>query len=230
MFFNKKNKNQRKCESCGHRTDDKYSFCPYCGNSFIDFEKERTDFGLLGRNDGGKEIPFSVSGFGFFDKAMNSMLNSIMKDLDKQFKEQEKLTEREMQNTEIRSFPNGIKIKISGPIMKRPRIKKKDNGLITNQTVGEEQIKKMNSLPREKTKTNVKRLGNRVVYELLTPGVISPQDVFISKLESGYEIKALGDKKIYVTSIPVNLPLYRYSIINNKLILEFSSPEEEMQM
>lgn len=228
MFFNKKDKKQRKCENCSSYTDKKYSFCPHCGNSFIDLEKERADFGLLGKNGGEEEMPFPVSDFGFFGKAMSSMLNSLMKDFDKEVREQEKLDEREMQNTEIRSFPNGVKIKITGPIMKKQRIMKKENEVLNNyQDIGEEQIKKMSSLPREKAKANVKRLGNKVIYELSTPGVLSPQDVFVSKLESGYEIKVIGSKKIYINTLPINLPLNRYAIAKDKLLVEFSVQTDE---
>ena len=91
-----------------------------------------------------------------------------------------------------------------------------------NQKVNEEQIKKMSSLPREKAKTNVKRLGDKIIYELTTPGVTSTDDVFISKLESGYETKVIGGKKVFVNSLPINLPLLRYTIANNKLFLEFN--------
>jgi len=92
-------------------------------------------------------------------------------------------------------------------------------------------LKKMGSLPRAKAKTSVKRFGNKVVYELSTPGVISAEDVFISKLESGYEIKAIGDKKVYVNSVPINLPLKKYSIVNNKLLFEFLAerPQPEFE-
>ncbi len=89
-----------------------------------------------------------------------------------------------------------------------------------------EQLKKMGSLPRTEAKTSVKRFGDKVVYELATPGVNSANDVFVSKLESGYEIKAIGNKKIYVNSVPINLPLRKYSILKNKLLVEFVSDGE----
>ena len=83
----------------------------------------------------------------------------------------------------------------------------------------------MSTLPREKAKTNVKRLGDKIIYELATPGVSSPEDIFISKLETGYEIKAIGSKKIYVNSIPINLQLKNYSISKSKLSVEFKAQE-----
>jgi hypothetical protein len=222
MFFDKKNRKAKKCESCGSKTEERYSFCPYCGNSFIDLLKEKKDFGLIGRSDSEMEQdPFTMQGLGITDKLIGSLMNSVMKNLDKQFKDQFKEIDRDFDGAEIKSLPNGIRIKVAGPVAQRP----KPNIRSRRQEITEDQIKKMSSLPRSKAKTNVKRLGNKVVYELLTPGVESPHDVFVSKLESGYEVKAIGNKKIYVNSIPITLPIIKYSILNNKLLVEFQSHE-----
>ena len=89
--------------------------------------------------------------------------------------------------------------------------------------VSEKQFEKMNSLPRVKAETKVKRINDKIVYELETPGIESPNDVFVSKLESGYEIKAIGDKKVYVNTLPINLPLKAMSLNKEKLFIEFVS-------
>ena len=220
MFFDRKNK--KKCENCGHKSNSNSNFCPSCGNSFLDPRKEETDFGLLGRNDSinsnFQEIP--IQGFGITDRLFSSVFNSLMKNLDKQFQNQFKEMEKDFQNAEIKTFPNGIRIKIAGPQIIQARQKKKAR---VRKPITTEQIKKISSLPKAEAKINVKRLGDKVVYELNTPGVQSVDDIFISKLESGYEVKALGSKKVYVNSIPVNLPISKYSILDNKLFVEFNS-------
>ena len=223
MLFKKNNKKE-KCENCGSGIEKNHSYCPVCGNSLVDKVKEKRDFGLLGKVDSEEvESPLS-QGVGITDKLINSMFNSLIKSFDKQFKNQFKDIEEDVERTEIKGFPNGIKIKISGPFAEP--IKRVQKKVVQKRVIDESQIQKMSSLPREKAKTNVKRLGNKVVYELSTPGVISPEDVFVSKLESGYEIKAIGDKKIYVNSLPVNLPIRKYSLMNNKLFVEFITPIE----
>jgi hypothetical protein len=239
MLFDKKdNKKLRKCEECGSRSEEKFSFCPFCGNNFVDTRKEREEFGLLGRNDfadGEEEI--SSQNFGMMDKLINSMVNSMMKSLDKQFKDQFRDVERDLGKTEIKTFPNGIRIKVFGPFdaMQQSGMKVRPKKVlkIEKREINETQLKRMGSLPRTKAKTSMKRVGNKVVYELLTPGVISAEDVFVSKLESGYEIKAIGDKKIYVNSVPINLPLKKFSILNNKLLVEFLAenqlPQQEFE-
>src|SRR3989338_6734327 len=214
MFLGKKNKDEKKCENCGTNSLNKFKFCPNCGNSFLNMRKEQENFGLIGRSDSfdsEADTQFGLQGFGVTDKLISSIFNSMMKNLDKQFRQ----IDKNMERTEIKNMPNGIRKK---KIVKK---EKKVNPSV-NQKVNEEQIKKMSSLPREKAKTNVKRLGDKIIYELTTPGVTSTDDVFISKLESGYETKVIGGKKVFVNSLPINLPLLRYTIANNKLFLEFN--------
>ncbi len=221
MFFSKKNQKRVSCENCGRQTEKKYKFCPGCGNNLSDTKKEKDDFGFLGKDDFMSFEQFENSvpqKLTITDKLIGSVMNSMMKNLDKQFKEQFKNFEKESENTEIRTLPNGIKIKISGPFYIKQKRKVQQ---VQPRTINNEQTKKMSALPREKAKTSVKRFGDKIIYELSIPGVESPQDIFISKLESGYEVKAIGNKKIYVNSIPLNLPLRRYSIDNNKLSVEF---------
>ena len=40
-------------------------------------------------------------------------------------------------------------------------------------------------------------MGNKVIYNLEVPGVNDIDDIFINKLESSIEIKAISDDKVY---------------------------------
>ena len=220
MFFNK-NKEGKKCENCGAGNQDSFNFCPNCGNNFLDMQKE--NFGLLGRNDsidGEIENQSPFANMGFTDKMFNSIFNTLVKNLDKQMRNQMRNFEEDP-HAEVKAFPNGIKIKISGPMP----VQKKKPSNVFHRSIDEAQIKKMNSLPRAKAKTSVKRLGNKLVYELNTPGIASTEDVFVSKLESGYEIKVIGNKKVYVNNFPINLPLRKYSVEQDKLLIEFAADD-----
>ncbi|MEK6855471.1 MAG: hypothetical protein AABX73_04580 [Nanoarchaeota archaeon] len=225
MLFDKKNKNL-KCEACGSKIEKKYSFCPHCGNNFIDFEKEQEEFGVLGRNDFIKsEEKIASSSFGITDKLVGSIFNSLMRNLDKQLQNHFKDMERDIEKAEIKTFPNGIRIKIVGPmtLSQEQDQNSKKSSAIHKKSINENQLQKIISLPKEKAKTSVKRLGNKIIYELEMPGVLSPHDVFLSKLESGYEVKAIGNKKVYVNNIPINLPIKKCSIQDSKLFVEFLS-------
>ena len=185
--------NKVKCGSCNSKIGKDFSYCPYCGNSTLDPKRETEEFGMLGKNDFSNTQDNYTQGFGLTDKLITSMFNSLMKTLDKQMKNQfnDIASESEHEHAEIKTLPNGIKIKISGPHTFPLKRKVRQPQKIE---ISEDQIKKMSSLPRAKAKANVKRVGGKVFYELSTPGVSSAQDIFISKIESGYEIKAIGEK------------------------------------
>ncbi len=219
MFFNKKKDKSVKCDVCSSKIEDKFSFCPYCGSSLVDLSKVERDYGLLGKTDSKQEIqqdPFA--GMGIADKMINTMINSLMKNLEKQMKT---MDQPQLDNAEIKQFPNGIRIKISP----RATTPQQQERVEKPRAINSEQIKKMETLPRGTAKSKVKRLSNKVVYELNTPGISSLSDIFISKTESGYEIKAIGSKKVYVNSLPIDLQLKSYSIQKDKLLLEFKTEE-----
>lgn len=216
MFFRKKNKKEVKCDSCNKYINEDYSFCPHCGISYIDPVEEARDFGMLGKNDENLDInPPASASTGITDKIINSVMQSIIKNMVSQMGNPQKKSNQ----PEIQSFPNGIKIKIGlpTPIRKAPK-----KTIKQAQTLTEEQIDKMSKLPRATAKTNVRRLPDKVLYEISASGIQSPEDIFISKTESGYEVKAIGKTKIYTNNLPINLPLKGYSIHEKSLLFEFS--------
>lgn len=210
MFFGKK-QDKTKCPQCKSGIKDSFSFCPYCGADLLDPEQERKDFGMLGKNDMYQEKNSTpLEGFGITDQMINSIIGNLAKTLNRQFKE--------IDGPRIENLPNGIKIKIGPPTNKEKNAPKK-------RTITEDQIQKMSEMPRIEAKSNIRRFSDKVVYEMSTPGLESQQDVFISKLESGYEIKAIGNKKIYVNSLQIDLPIYRYIIEKGRLLVEFKTKE-----
>lgn len=218
MLFGKKDK-EMKCKNCKSKFSDKFNFCPYCGNPTMGEQEEMQEFGLLGKNDFTKpketrNNPFG--GLGITDKLLNSVMKNMIESFEKQMNESE---EPEFQgNADIEQLPNGIKIKIGIPSQAMP---KKERRAATKKQLTDAQLKKMSNLPRTSARTNIRRLSDKVVYELAIPGIESTNDVFISKLETGYEIKAIGKKKVYVNSLPIDLPMKGFSILDNKLLVEF---------
>lgn len=215
MIFKKKNsKEVFKCQRCKSVVGAKHNFCPECGLRLASIEDEQKEFGMLGKYDLDEQEMQNQHGMmpdmGITDKIIGSLVNSLMKNLDRQFKEIEK--------GEVTTMPNGIKIKIGVPQKKKAAPAPK--------TISEAQLKKMVGLPRTIAKTSVRRLSDKVIYELATPGLSSPQDVIVSKLESGYEVKAIADKKVYVNSLPINLPIRNLSLADDKLFIEFKIQEE----
>ena len=224
MFFN--NKNTERCKNCEKKIDRNSSYCPKCGYPQNQERKQR-EYGLLGSNDYENLSEHEESEpFGITDKIINSMVNSLMKSLDKQFKfldeDSVRKMQKDLQNAEIQSFPNGIRIRVTPQPQKSQKLKKKS---ILEKSPNSIQLKKLSTLPRTKAKGTIKRLNDSLNYELTTPGVDSIEDIFVSKLEEGYEIKAIGNKKIYTNSLPINLPLKKLSLIKDKLLVEFRTDE-----
>lgn len=200
------------CPHCDNRIKESFDFCPRCGKSLKTPEQQLDDFGFLGKDDelvgtsGG-----AGAGMGVTDKLVSSILNSLMKSLDKQMKQVSP-------DAEVRQFPNGVTIRVGMPQAKPSKDKPAKPQKITS-----EQLDRMSGLPRVEAPSSMKRIGDKVVYELKAAGVNSLNDVFVSKLAEGYEIKAIGTKKVYVNSLPVELPLQGYSLHDKGLTIEFGA-------
>ena len=204
-MFNKKSK----CPRCDGKISGSFDYCPFCRLDLRNPEEDMKDFGMLGKNEVvGYPLVGGRGGFGISDKLINSIFSTLMKSFEKQMRDVD---------TEVENLPNGIKIRfgVSSPNKGKRKVEK-------SQEITKEQINRMAGLPRIKAKVNVKRLNNKIIYELNAPGVEDVNDVFVYKLENGYEVKAIGKKKVYVNSIPVGLPLKSYKISDKSLIIEFS--------
>lgn len=217
MFFKRK-LGGKECQKCKSRIEDKFSFCPYCGLSTVNKEKEMKDFGILGSRDinEGEFLQSNIPriNLGMMDRIFSSLVSSLMKTMEQQI--------NDFDSAEIENYPNGVRIKIENTPYKR----KQKPARAIRRSLTSEQIKKMSELPRVKAKTTMRRIGDKIIYELNAPGISSTEDVFLAKLESGYEIKAIGDRKIYVNSLPVNLPLTAVSLQNDKVFIEFRTEQD----
>lgn len=242
----------RKCSQCGKKVSKEFEFCPYCGNvlrekeeNLLDdieeiesMEMDGSDIERLTR-DIGKQM-----GFGFIDTfPFNTIVKKLSKDIEKQFKDidrefaAKKIGGKEQvvrkNGTEIKkaTFPGGfsVQIKMGGSPENAKQIE--DFNVHRKQT-GNKEIKfnelnreKMSKLPRREPEARVRRLTDRIIYEILLPGVKSMGDISVNKLENSIEIKAITKNKAYFKLIPVALPVKKYYLKDEKLIIELS-PEQ----
>lgn len=208
----------KKCLRCEGKLKEEFSFCPFCGLDLRNPEADMKKFGMLGKNDSVIGTPLMGGGAIGLPGDFNTIFSQVMKMMEHQLKHinTEKLDFGDFK-PEVRRLPNGFQIRI-GPNAQLPKKKEED---LKPRTISEEQRERMVKLPKGEAKTNVRRLSDKVVYELNMPGVSDVNDIFVSKVESGYEIKALGEKKIYRNSLQVDLPLKKYFVKNNLVTLEF---------
>jgi HSP20 family molecular chaperone IbpA len=222
---------KKTCKKCGEKTNNKFNFCPNCGNYFSG--KNEENWGMLGKDDFVPEQdPFSNSLFGGISgKMLNKMIGSTMKMLEKELKKE---MASQPQKTNIQPnfelYINGKKIAPENiKITKRPPQKNSAQKPSTIKSYlkhfNSKNSEKFSKLPKKEPSTNVRRLSDKVVYEIKIPGVKSIEDVSIVKLENSIEIKAIAKDKAYQKLIPIDLPLRRYKLNKDKLVLELGVKE-----
>lgn len=214
----------KKCSQCGGDINKKHKYCSTCGSPL---QKEE-DFGMLGREDiFDDQIKFPM---GF-----NMIFNSLIKNLDKQFQNMDREVIKHTPDPKIKK--GGISISISTSPGKEPQIKINSFGggpmLEQSSHPVKKELKlvkklprtniKIGKLPKKEPTTNIRRLSDKVIYEINIPGVKSLKDVSIIQLENSIEIKALAKDKAYIKLIPIGLPILDYSLDKGKLVLELEA-------
>ncbi len=217
---------KKRCNSCGEKIDSDFNYCPYCRVPLKDsFEEE--DWGLLGRNDSvePEEIRMPMG--------LNALFNSLLKNLNNQMKELDKDTLK----PKVSKKSGGISISISTSGDRPPEIKVSSFGNSDfkkkeQETKKQSAIKlpvsdsgKFAGLLKKEPETNIRRLSNKVVYEINMPGVKTIKDISIIQLENSIEIKALAGKKVFYKIIPISLPINKYDLSDGLLTLELDSVE-----
>jgi hypothetical protein len=211
---------KKACPRCGKSLKDKYDFCPHCGTAL---EKKAEDFGMLGKDDffsnnfNEMRLPFGFN--------LSNIVSTLMNSVEKQLKETEK------KSNKVEGPKRNIIINIAGmpmtnqmPAQIEPV--KKETKNISLDNFSSEKLKKFSALPKEEPKTNIRRLSNKVIYEINLPGVKSAKDISILNLEKGIELKAVSEKKAYLKSIPITLPILAYKLSKGKLVLELDAHDD----
>jgi len=198
---------KRKCSSCAKKVDRKFNYCPYCGVGFKNVQNEK-NFGMLGRDDSMGEIrqepklPFGV----------NKIVGSLMKQLEKQMGDI---------NFNQKGVPKGFKIRLStghpqiGQIIQGGP--KKETAILN---ISQEEAERRIGLPKTEAKSKVRRLADRIIYEIVTPGVKMKKDVVVTELASGLEVRAYSKNKCYIKFIPLKVEIIRYYVEDEKVFLE----------
>lgn len=231
---------KKPCPRCNEKISKSYDFCPYCGVYFG--KKKGKDYGILGIDDELDEPNFANPFESFFGKMSAGMLDKVLagtikmveKEMEKQFKNSgQNIPSNFPQRTNFEIIINGRKInpeniKFARKITQGNEEDNENEKMLKKKhipKISAENLKKMSKLPKKEPSTHIRRLANKVIYELEIPGVNSIEDISIVKLENSIEIKALAEnrKKAYAKLIPINLPIMSYELADGKLILELDA-------
>lgn len=227
------------CPYCSFKLSKGDGLLDNIEEEFDEFEKN--DIGDIEQLT--KEIGKSM-GFDFIDRfPFNQIVKKLSRDIEKQFKDidreiaMKKVRGREeirkSNGTEIRktTFPGGFSIQIrigngtpaQMPMQVTPLLQKQPSTrqiLRHPEELSEEEREKLAKLPREEPETKVRRLTDKIIYEIHLPGVKSLKSITVNKLENSIEIKAISKDRAYFKLIPIALTLIRYYLKNESLFLE----------
>jgi hypothetical protein len=192
----------KKCAGCGENVERKFRYCPWCG-----FSLKKKDTGMLGENDFGNlqqdvRLPFGLNG----------IVSSFVKQLEK-----------DLGNVDLGNgkMPKNFKIQIGNVPMNNCVVQKKPVKRIENFIVGEEEAERRAGLKKVDAESRIKRLGDIVIYEIETPGVSKKEDVVITKLETGLEVRAYSDDVCFIKTIPLKVDELRWKTEKGKVLVEF---------
>ena len=210
---------KKRCKRCESKVKEDFSFCPKCG---LKLNSNSKNWGMLGKNDFIEEESFMVEGMGagIFNKMLTSTMKMLEKELNKEVTKEEKQVK--MPRTKIKLMINGKEVNFNTPPQKKKREVVKEK---LPESFSQNKIKQFQVLEKQEPKTNIRRIGDNISYEIDVPGVKSIDDVSITKMESGFEVKAISKNKAYLKNILIKLPLIDYSLSNGKLVLEMNTLE-----
>ncbi|MEK6945301.1 MAG: hypothetical protein AABW63_00735 [Nanoarchaeota archaeon] len=211
--------NRKECKNCKNKYKGSYAFCPHCGFSTGKPLKEE-DFGMLGKDDEINEVMNPLFG-GISGKMLNKMLGSAMKMLEKEL--QKSMVQEAPSKANFELYINGKKIDPRNIKVTKTPVYEKPAKIKNVQTYFDENSQqKFLKLPKKEPTTSIRRLANKVVYEIDVPGVESTKDISIVKLENSIEIKAIAKDRAYSKLIPIDLPIKNFKLDKSKLVLELS--------
>ena len=139
-------------------------------------------------------------------------------------KEMKKGSEKNWPKQNFQLFVNGKKISVNQETREkeqRPRKRKE----ISQSSLPNANLKKFGDFPKKEPETNVRRFSDKVIYEIVMPGLKSEKEMSIVKLENSIEVKALAGNIIYRKIIPISLPITDFKIAEDKLVLELGLKE-----
>lgn len=199
---------KKKCPRCNSKVSPNSNFCNNCG---LPLRPKQNDFGMLGNDDNVSDLMNNAR----MPRGMEKIMGSLIKQLEKQFES--------MGMNEPNGMPKGIRIQIakSPPNMNGP--KKVEHKQKDVSKVSEKELQRRLKLPRTEAESRVKRIEDNIVYEIKTPGIKKRDEISITELASGYEMKAYSPDKCYVKFIPLKTDDMNYYVEKDKVSIELKS-------
>jgi hypothetical protein len=201
---------KRKCKNCSKKISKKFNYCPWCGLSFKQ-EKERTNFGMLGRKDDnnpfGNEIklPFGLN------KIMGSLLKQLETEIQNSAGNQQ--NQKGIRIEVMRGMPKQMKL-VDQNMQERPKVKSLDS------PISEAEKERRMNLPKIEAESRLKRIGDEIIFELKVPGIKSKKNISFDIMEKGTGIRAYTKEACYTKVLPITPDNLEFSIKKDLVIIE----------
>jgi len=220
---------KKKCANCNSKIETDFDFCPSCGRKLKQNSDE--DFGLLGKNDL-FEKPFQESNYfgDFTGGIISKMLKGTMKMIAKEMEKDLKNSQNPNMRSNFRLIVNGREIPMN-KMQENKMLMKKQKQIrpeISLPQFNSEQQKEFSELKNISPKTEIRRLSDRLIYEIKIPEVNSIKDVSIIKLQNTLEVKAISENFSYFKSIQINFPILEIYFEKEILTLEFDTNQQNI--
>jgi hypothetical protein len=207
---------KRKCPGCAEKIEKKFNFCPWCGQS-IKGHREEEDFGLLGRTDNVNNMNQAPKNQPQLPFGLDKIMGGLIKQLEKE------LSGMDKQN----GMPKGFNIRIQTQNPNQNQVNMNQQQQAQKATpkliLTEKESTRRQTLPKQEAESKVKRLSDKIIYEINAPGIKNKEDIIITKLEQGFEIKVYTKDTCYTKTIPLQIEIIGYTIQDNKLIVELKN-------
>ena len=186
---------KNKCLSCDKKVGSKFNYCPYCGKSLGNMENDE-DFGMLGRNDSNGNMQEEIK----LPFGMEKIMGSLVKQL-----------ERQMGSVDLgngQRVPKEINIRIAKGNPQMRQVARGASKVIGEPVkISEKEMNRRMNLPKVEVESKVRRLSDTIIYEIETPGVRDKEDVALTELATGIEVRAYSRDKCYVKFIPLKVEI-----------------------
>ena len=218
---------KKTCKYCNHKISGNYDFCPSCGNPTKDKSNSK-NWGMLGKGDhvNSPQDPFDSLFGGISGNMLNKMLGGAMKMLEKEMRKNPAQQKDSNIKSNFKLSINGKEVDLGqGNFIQEQKtpVQKKPIKEVKSIHLTKEKQQKFVKLKKLDPETHIRRLSNKIIYEIKLPTVLSIKDISISRLENSIEIKAIAKTKAYHKLIPISLPLTNYNLSKGKLTLELEA-------
>ncbi len=211
------------CARCGNKMDRAFSYCPFCGAKR---EKKKSSSWL------DEPLDFSELGMRFPFGSLFKEIDKHLRDFDQAMLPKRKESKERKERPFVRSSGISISISSSGgeptirvkpigfvkPMLKAPKAREMPVKPPAKR-LSKREAERLAKLPQTEPSTKVRRLTDRIIYEIDLPGV-QEKDVIVNKLQNSIEIKAFTKDKAFFKLIPIALPILKQYLKKDKFILE----------